>query len=130
MDMPVDVQTTDVSAALAKPIAAYHAAPECNYLSNAQAQAAFTRLKAMLPSTAFDNARPSEICGLVRVQLASGTVVYTEPTGRYLLLTFALDTHKGSPADIDTELQEQVEFRQTFPESPIPGIIPGVQPSN
>jgi hypothetical protein len=111
------------------PQAAYMApAPECRYLSNSEAQVALQRLRQQLPSTAFDNARPSEICGLVRIQLASGKVVYTEPTGRFLLLTFALDTHRGTPADNNAELENAIESRSKYPDQPIPGVTPPEQP--
>lgn len=114
MDMPPNV-----------PQAAYVApAPECRYLTNGEAQVAMQRLRQRLPSTQFDNARPSEICGLVRIQLASGKVVYTEPTGRYLLLTFALDTHRGSPADNSEELEQAIEARSNYPEQAVPGLTP------
>lgn len=100
-------------------------APECRYLTNSEAQAAFERLRARLPGTAFDHARPSEVCGLVRVQLARGTVAYTDATGRYFLLAFALDTHKGSPADQETAIEHAIEARETFQGSPnLPASTP------
>ncbi len=99
-------------------------APECRYLTQEDAQIALSRLRSRLLSTSFDNAKPSEICGLVRVQLASGKVVYTDPTGRYLLLTFALDTHNGSPADASAALEKTIESRSAYPETSIPGVIP------
>lgn len=107
------------------PVPVYSApAPACNYVTSTEAQVALQRLRASLPSTAFDSAKPSEICGLVRVQLKSGKVVYTEPTGRYLLLTFALDTHKGSPADNSEELETAIENRDSYPEEAVPGLTP------
>lgn len=107
------------------PQAAYVApAPECRYLTNSEAQVALQRLRQRLPSTSFDSARPSEICGLVRLQLASGKVVYTEPTGRFLLLTFALDTHRGSPADASEELDQAIESRSKYPETALSGLTP------
>ncbi len=114
MDMPPNV-----------PQAAYVApAPECRYLTKSEAQVALQRLRQRLPSTPFDTASPSEICGLVRIQLASGKVVYTDPTGRYLLLTFALDTHRGSPADTSEALEEAFEARSKYPDTAIPGLTP------
>jgi hypothetical protein len=82
-------------------------------------------MQAALPSTEFDHdARPSEICGLVRLQLANGKAVYTDLTGRYLLLTFALDTHRGSPADNSDELDKAVQSRASYPDTPIRGVLP------
>lgn len=107
------------------PQAAYVAtAPECRYLTSAEAQVALQRLRRQLPSTSFDNARPSEICGLVRVELSSGKVVYTEPTGRYLMLAFAMDTHRGSPADTSDALEQAIESRSKYPDKPVPGLTP------
>lgn len=107
------------------PVPAIHApAPECHFLTNAEAQEAFRRLRTTLSGTSFDNARPSEVCGMVRVEMSSGKVVYTDATGRYLLLAFALDTHKGSPADTSAELERVIEDRATYPSSPIPGVFP------
>lgn len=119
MDMPPKVPSM-------KPVAAQVAAvPECRYLTQSEADVALARLKRNLPSTAFDdNARPSEVCGLVRLQLKRGTVVYTEPTGRYLLLTFALDTHKGEPADTSAELDKAIERREVFPTDAVQGVTP------
>lgn len=105
-------------------------APECRYLTNTEAQEAFNRLKARLPGTSFEGARPSEICGLVRVTLKNGTAVYTEPTGRYLMFTFALDTHKGSPADTSYEIERQIERRQSYPKEALPGVLPGIKEPN
>lgn len=100
-------------------------APECRYATKSEAQAALSRMQAALPSTEFDHdARPSEICGLVRLQLANGKAVYTDLTGRYLLLTFALDTHRGSPADNSDELDKAVQARSSYPETPIRGVLP------
>lgn len=105
--------------------AAYVApAPECRYLTHNEAQVALQRLRRQLPSTPFDQAQPSEICGLVRVQLASGKTVYTDPTGRYLLLTFALDTHRGSPADTSEQLEQAIEERSHYPENALSGLTP------
>lgn len=117
--MPLDMPpVAPVQAAYMAP------APECRYLTQDEAQVALSRLRSSLLSTNFDNARPSEICGLVRVQLASGKVVYTDPTGRYLLLTFALDTHKGAPADTSAELERTIDARSAYPEESIPGVMP------
>jgi len=107
------------------PQAAYvAAAPECRYITNAEAQVALQRLRQRLPSTSFESAKPSEICGLVRLQLASGKVVYTEPTGRYLMLTFALDTHRGSPADTSDQLEQAIDARAKYPDQAVPGLTP------
>ena len=125
MDMPPDL---DKAQPAHTPPAYYAPGPECNYLTNTQAQEAFQRLRSRLPGTSFDNAKPSEVCGLVRVQLSSGKIVYTDPTGRFLLLALALDTHKGEPADASSELEIQLERRQTFPENPLPGIFKGSTP--
>ncbi|RQR65284.1 hypothetical protein DIE18_02030 [Burkholderia sp. Bp9125] len=105
-------------------------APACRYLSNSEAQAAFERLRASLPSTQFDGAQPSEICGLVRVQLANGSAAYTDATGRYFLLAFALDTHRGSPADNSQQLEDAIQKRQAFPAEAIPGVMPSPAPQN
>jgi hypothetical protein len=113
LDMPPNV-----------PQAAYvAAAPECRYLSNSEAQVAMQRLRRQLRSTDFQNARPSEICGLVRLEMASGKVVYTDATGRYLLLAFALDTHRGSPADNSEAIESAIESRSKYPETAIPGVM-------
>lgn len=89
--------------------------PECRYLSNAEAQAAFRRLKQALPGTAFDGAAPSEICGLVRVKLTRGATAYTDASGRFFLLTFALDTQTGSPADTSAKIDSALDTRERFP---------------
>lgn len=125
MDLPPNI---DTPPQLGEPSAYVVQAPECRYLTNTQAQVAFQRLKARLPGTSFDSASPSEVCGLVKVQMSSGTVVYTDPTGRFLLLTFAFDTHKGSPADLSEEIEFQIENRQRYPDTPIPGVLPGIEP--
>lgn len=122
--MPMDMPPTVPQAAYVAP------APECRYLTQAEADVAMMRMRKSLPSTAFDSARPSEICGLVRLQLASGKVVYTEPTGRYLLLTFALDTHRGSPADNSEELQNAIDSRATYPAEAVPGLTPPPPPED
>lgn len=95
-------------------------APECQVLSYAEAQTAYQRLRRRLPSTAFTSAQPSEICGLVRLQLARGTVAYTDATGRYLLLALALDTHRGSPADVAHHLDQAIESRASRPPQSAP----------
>lgn len=124
--MAMDLPPVDVHAAALRPVAAVSApaVPACHLLSQHEADMAFERLRRSLPSTAFDNARPSQICGLVRVQMASGKVVYTDTTGRYLLLTFALDTHRGSPADNSEELEHAIEDRSAYPEEAVPGLTP------
>lgn len=116
-DLPPDIPLTPPSGYVAP-------APACHYLSNTEAQVAFARLRQRLSGTAFDNARPSEICGLVRVQLASGKTVYTDATGRYLLLTFALDTHRGEPADNSEKLEEAITDREAYPNVSIPNVFP------
>lgn len=98
-------------------------APACHYLSQQEAQAAFERLRQRLPSTHFVGARPSEVCGLVRVQMALGSVAYTDATGRYFLLALALDTHRGSPADNDQSVEKAIEERESFPAQSIPGVM-------
>lgn len=124
--IPVDLPPADVHQAALKPVAAISApaVPACHLLTQAEANMAFDRLRRSLPSTAFDNAKPSQICGLVRVQMASGKVVYTDTTGRYLLLTFALDTHRGSPADNSQELEHAIEERSGYPDQAVPGLTP------
>lgn len=103
-------------------------APECRYLTALEAQEAFNRLRSALPGTRFDHARPSEICGLVRLQLANGKTAYTDASGRYFLLAFALDTHKGGPADNDELLSQQMQARERFPKQAIPGVMPAPAP--
>lgn len=122
----MDLPPVDVHSAALQPVAALSAPdiPVCHLLSQAEADMAFTRLRRSLPSTAFDNAKPSQICGLVRVQMASGKVVYTDTSGRYLLLTFALDTHRGSPADNNDNLEQAIEDRSVYPAEAIPGLTP------
>lgn len=99
-------------------------APECMYVSHRAAQIAMANLQRSLPGTPFVSAKASEICGLVRLEMASGKVVYTDATGRFLLLTFALDTHRGEPADNAATLERTLEDRQTFPTDPIPNVFP------
>lgn len=99
-------------------------APECLYLSQRDANLALARLQRALPSTAFESASPSEICGMVRVKLANGTSAYTDVTGRYLLLAFALDTHRGSPADNSETLEQAIDSRSEYPGQAIPGVLP------
>lgn len=106
IDMPPQVPT--IPAIIAKaPIT-----PECRYLSNAEAQEAFKRLKRTLPGTSFAGAAPSEVCGLARVQLTRGTIAYTDATGRFLLLALALDTHTGSPADTSDTIERLIDERE------------------
>ena len=93
------------------PVGVYAAAPVCHLLSNTEAQAAFARLRQRLPGTAFSGAQPSEICGVVRVQMAHGAIAYTDSTGRYFLLALALDTHRGSPADAADAVERAVASR-------------------
>lgn len=122
-DMPVDVQ----KALINTPPAIYAQAdpPTCQYLSREQVNLAFNRLRNSLPSTSFVEASASEICGMVRVTMASGKVAYTDVTGRYLLLAFAFDTHKGSPADTSQALEEQIQSRETYKQ--LPGVLPGIE---
>lgn len=89
--------------------------PECRYLNNAEAQAAFKRLKAALPGTSFEGAAPSEVCGLVKVKLSRGNTVYTDSSGRFFIIGMALDTTKGEPADRSAKLEQIFEDRETFP---------------
>ncbi len=84
-------------------------------LSDAEAQQAFDRLRRRLPSTGFIEARPSEVCGLVWLRMARGTIAYTDRSGRYLLLALALDTNKGSPADVAETLDRVIEDRESGP---------------
>lgn len=98
--------------------------PSCHYLTDAEAQVAFARLKNALPSTHFIDAKPSEICGLVHVRMENNMSAYTDPTGRFFLLAFALDTARGSPADNNEALDQQMAKRQKFPDKPIPGVMP------
>lgn len=98
--------------------------PTCHLLNQVEAQVAFERLRRALPSTSFEGAKPSQICGLVHIKLASGKSVYTDATGRFLLLTFALDTHRGSPADLEEEFHKAMDDRGKYPEEAIPGLTP------
>lgn len=93
-------------------------AAECKVLNAVQAQVAFIKLKRRLPGTAFEDARPSEICGLVWVKMKRGTIAYTDASGRYLLLALALDTHRGSPADVSEVLEREIDERETNPAFP------------
>lgn len=111
IDLPPEVPKPVISAPA--PIV-----PECRYLSNAEAQEAFRRLKRTLPGTSFEGAAPSEVCGLARVKLTRGTVAYTDATGRYFILALALDTHKGSPADQSEAIERIIDHR----EKPPPGM--------
>lgn len=119
----------DLPPAVQSPPAYVSAAPECRYLNAYEAQQAFARLKGALPGTAFDSAKPSEVCGLVRVQLANGKVAYTDATGRYLLLAFALDTHRGGPADNQEALEKALVERDRFPSQAVPGVMPKPAPA-
>lgn len=113
--MPLDLPPNPPVAAI---VAQAPTTPECRYLSNAEAQTAFRRLKRALPGTAFDSAAPSEVCGLVRVRLSRGATAYTDATGRFFLLAFALDTHKGGPADtnqISQTIDNVLDKREQFP---------------
>lgn len=103
---------------LTPPPAIVAPAPACHLLSKEEALVAFQRLRKRLPSTEFAGARPSEICGMVRVELARGTVAYTDATGRYFLLAFALDTHRGSPADTSETIDKVIDARSTNPMTP------------
>lgn len=115
MDLPPEVVTPPAYVAKAP-------APECRILSPEEAQAAFMRLRQRLPGTAFAGATPSEVCGLVRVQLQRGTVAYTDATGRYFLLALALDTHRGSPADNSEQLEQAIDARSQFPAEAPAGV--------
>lgn len=112
----------DIPPQMLNPPAIVAPAPACHYLSQQEAQAAFARLRQRLPGTNFVSARPSEVCGLVRVQMARGSVAYTDATGRYFLLALALDTHRGSPADNDQTVEKAFEARESFPAESIPGV--------
>lgn len=126
---PPNLDPAEIAAKWSAPaVVATAPAPECNYLTATQARVALARIQARLPSTRFVIAKPSEICGMVRLEMESGKVAYTDVTGRYLLLAFAFDTHKGSPADTQEELDRQVQKRDTFPAVPPPGVLPGLQP--
>lgn len=124
--IPVDLPPVNVHQAALKPVPAVTApaVPACHLLSQDEASLAFNRLRRSLPSTSFDYARPSEICGLVMVRLASGKTVYTDTSGRYLLLTFALDTHRGSPADNSEQLEKAIDDRSSYPDQAVPGLTP------
>lgn len=103
-------------------------APACHYLSQAEATTALARLQRALPGTAFSGARASEVCGMVRLELANGKTAYTDPTGRYFLLAFALDTHRGEPADNEETLSKEMDSRDKFPKEAIPGVLPAPAP--
>lgn len=110
-------------------VAAHYApAPECRYLSTADAEAALRRIRGALPGTAFSGAKPSEVCGMIRLEMASGKFAYTDPTGRYLMLAFAIDTHRGEPADNDAAVERAVDARSQFPKEAIPGVLPRPAP--
>ena len=102
--MPIDLPSVP-------PTATQSAAAACHVLTSEEAARAFQHLRRRLPSTEFEGAAPSEICGLVRVQLKHGTKAYTDVTGRYFLLALSLDTNKGSPADGSTAIDAAVRFR-------------------
>lgn len=114
----------DMPPAAPEPAAYTAPAPECRYLSATDAEVALKRLRSSLPGTSFVGARASEVCGMVRVEMASGKVAYTDPTGRYLMLAFAIDTHRGEPADNETTLHQALDARDKFPREAIPGVIP------
>lgn len=115
---------TDMPPTLKSPPAFVAPAPECVYLSAGDAKIALERLQRRLPSTEFIDAKASQVCGMVVVRMASGRTAYTDPTGRYFLLAFAMDTHMGSPADNAEAIETATEARATFPTQTIPGIFP------
>jgi hypothetical protein len=125
---PPSLDPAAIAAKWAAPLVTATApAPECNYLTATQAKVALARIQRRLPSTPFVSAIPSEICGMVRLTMASGRAAYTDVTGRYLLLAFALDTAKGSPADQQEALDEQLVKRDTYPAGGVPGVLPGLE---
>lgn len=105
------------------------AIPECRLLSQEDARIALERVRQSIPSTPLDSASPSEICGLIRIKMASGKVVYTDPTGRYLLFTFALDLHRGSPADNDEHVERVIDERSQYPKEALPNVTPPMDES-
>lgn len=64
------------------------------------------------------------MCNLVALRLANGQTAFTDVTGRFFLLAFALDTHTGSPADNSEQVDRQLEQLSEFPSQPIPGVFP------
>jgi Disulfide bond isomerase protein N-terminus len=118
----------DLPPSVPAPVSYAMPAPVCRLLSAADAAEALKRLRSVLPGTEFAGARPSEVCGMVRVELASGKVAYTDPTGRYLMLAFAIDTHRGGPADNQDKLDQALETRAQFPADAIPGVMPSPAP--
>lgn len=86
-------------------------APACHILAQAEADEALARLRRRLPSTPFESAHPSAVCGLAVLRLKSGKLAYTDATGRFLLLALALDTHSGSPAETSEALEQALARR-------------------
>lgn len=97
-------------------------APECRYLTQAEADTALARLRRTLPSTSFDEALPSAVCGMVIVRLKSGKVAYTDATGRYLMLAMTFDTHTGSAVETSEAIDNAIERRGSAPNVPPQGV--------
>ena len=68
---------------------------DCTPVTQDHADAALTSLAARLPSTRFVYAEPSEICGLVRVVMASGSDALLTPDGVWLILGAGLNLDTG-----------------------------------
>ena len=89
--------------------------------SDGQAQQAFQRLKSRLAGTRFVGARPSQVCGLVQVEMEGGKKVYTDLMGRFFIVGLVLDTSTGSPADaqaiVDHNISEREKALQSLTDS-------------
>ena len=72
-----------------------------------QIHVAFGVIKSRLASTSFKSAKASEVCGLLRLEMADGKIAYTDKTGRYFILGLLLDTKTGSPADASIQVDRQ-----------------------
>lgn len=105
-DLPVSTE------AFKAPVVAVAYASVCEAATKEQVQAAFQRIKLRLASTRFKSARPSQICGLVQLEMEGGKLAYTDLNGRYFILGLALDTQTGSPADAQAQVDRVISDRE------------------
>lgn len=60
---------------------------------------ALKALKSNLPKTGFKRAWPSQMPGLIAVELENGEIAYTDKTGRFLIIGLVLDSYTGKALD-------------------------------
>ena len=105
-DLPVSTQS------LQAPLVASAQASVCGSATLEQVQAAFQRIKLRLASTRFKAARPSQVCGLIQLEMEGGKLAYTDLNGRYFILGLALDAQTGSPADAQAQVDRVISDRE------------------